>query len=667
MLSIFLFVLTPFIARMYACFSLGVYPATESLLFWARGFASDTLLGLLAAAVVCMLPLKRRIAFTLWGVWSVLLSMNVAHILVNKSHMNAQFASLAFKREFIVGSVFVLKNAIIIAGVALLTLGLALIMKRFLKFGIHLHYMLTIAAAMALVCAFIPVSFSTQNWIQTNLMEENIKTLLRSSSHIMVGKLPQHLDERFRYTDLSGTPIMPYPQKPQNVIIVILEGVSFSAMNSGHMPYMKKLASENINYKNFFSSQFQTNRGLFALVCGEHPNYFEYESKSDYYGNFGALRPCLPEIISENGYWTTYLQSASLGYMSKDHFSAAAGYNEILGESYFRSPIGRNGWGPDDLSFFRGALEKTTELSKRNSPWMLTLLTAGSHYPYNVPGKKNPSQPEIVSYIDAALEEFIEGLRANGILKNTLVLVTSDESTLMETRSIERNNIPMIAIVPQTKYLMINMNPHTQVDVQTSILDYLKMPLQGSIGRSIFRDYPSGREIVFGNTLEKRAYSLDFSTNILIGCNSETATCESLSRKEVPQGYIEGLVSFIEYNDISSDDAPGELVFSLVNATYSGSGLIMGEKRIILDKGDTIDFRLEMWADAPIHVTLFFLGAENILHTRKKIETGEPFKLDLSHTSTQDDFLINANMFVKSQAGAGYTIKSLEIRKKKAT
>lgn len=63
---------------------------------------------------------------------------------------------------------------------------------------------------------------------------------------------------------------------------------------------------------------------------------------------------------------------------------------------------------------------------------MLTLLTVGTHQPYSAPfeymERYDTPKQAAVAYLDDALGAFLDNLERQGVLKDTLVVVTSDES-----------------------------------------------------------------------------------------------------------------------------------------------------------------------------------------------------------------------------------------------
>ena len=106
-----------------------------------------------------------------------------------------------------------------------------------------------------------------------------------------------------------------------------------------------------------------------------------------------------------------------------------AGFNEVHGERWFRQSYERNQWGIDDRAFLLQSTTKIAQLQEEGEPWFLTLLTVGTHHPYIVPREYGErSFPAAAQYLDTSVAQFIEKISAMGILENTLIVITSDES-----------------------------------------------------------------------------------------------------------------------------------------------------------------------------------------------------------------------------------------------
>jgi hypothetical protein len=657
-----LFVLSPLLARSYA-YIMGEAVSGMSL-FLFRGAASDIAVGLFVGGIVCVLPIRRNyFKMALWAIWAVMLSLDAAHVLVNRSHASIRFISLALDSTFIGGSVFALGNAVIIA-VVMSTSALLAYMARRARLGLRPARALALSAVLAVICVIIPLDLRGPEWVQTSVLEANIRQLSGTSFHVIEGEMPERLAKRFRSIDISGTPIFKYPESQQNVLLFIMEGISYGAIESGDLPLLDALAKNNVLYPFFINSQKQTNRGLFALMCGDYPNFTTQEAKSDFYGTYGTPSPCLPENLARNGYHTVFMQGAPLGYMGKGLFSKAAGFREALGNQEFSNPLGRNQWGIDDLSLAREVFSKARALSEEGKPWFITALTSGTHHPYNVPGKKLPTSADAVAHLDSAVSELVSRLGSSGLLKNTLVLITSDEASISSSGV---PYMPLIALVPQMDVSYEHPGIFAQVDMQLSINDYLALPLESLMGRSLFRLYDTGREVIFGNNYLNHIYILNSATSSLAMCS--TVSLECLDRKsdsllDSSSPLIKDLLDFVNYSDMTSDKLGSLPVLKLVETTYSGTRMILGDHKVHLSKGEELSFELELTAEAHVDVRVAIYGEKVLLNKSYAVDKGKPLEVAFSHIADKDSPKVISGMTVKTVPSTSYTIRKLVIRKK---
>jgi arylsulfatase A-like enzyme len=304
----------------------------------------------------------------------------------------------------------------------------------------------------------------------------------------------------------------------RNVLFVVLEGIPGVYLRQVQdwtgvkypirMPALSGIAEKGIVVPNFVNHNRQTIRGLYSLLCGDYcrltlgtPKIYEYVQLST------ALRqPCLPEILARKGYRTAYLQAADLSYMSKDRFMPEAGFQQVLGKDYFRYQHVPFHWGPDDRAFFEQAAEFIAELERGPDPWFVTLLTVGTHHPGAVPeefaARFGSRKEAAAAYLDQALAEFVDRLQGEGVLSDTLVLLTADESHGVTGQPFGRFWGLAVARAPEA-FGTINPGVFGLVDIPYSVLDYLGFAgRSGSTDRrSIFRKYDGERAILFESYL----------------------------------------------------------------------------------------------------------------------------------------------------------------------
>jgi hypothetical protein len=322
---------------------------------------------------------------------------------------------------------------------------------------------------------------------------------------------------------------MSLPGRARNVLLVVLEGLPGSVIDSltdGStedrslvMPRLSRLAERAMLATNFVLHQRQTNRGLYSLLCGDYPRLDHSIAKMSAYVN-DASRDCLPRVLNAAGYQTVYLQSAPLSFMYKDLFAERAGFKAVYGNIDFADPIHRSQWGVDDRSLFDEAVRRIDTLEREGAPWFVTLLSVGTHHPSVVPPafeKRSTREgfAAAVEFLDSALGDFVDGLRRAGVLENTLLIITSDESRGSPASSdvqdvLSRSWGPLVISMPEAHRERIAA-PYGQSDVALSILDYLGLASQRGafIGRSLFRQYAEPRRLYFGNVFLRRTGAVD--------------------------------------------------------------------------------------------------------------------------------------------------------------
>src|SRR5690606_19640139 len=130
---------------------------------------------------------------------------------------------------------------------------------------------------------------------------------------------------------------------------------------------------------------------------------------------------CLPAQMRQRGFSTHFLQGAGLRFMAKDKIMPHMGFQKTLGRDWFRNkPYLEFPWGMDDKAFLEGSLGYVKQLQRARKPWMLTLLTVGTHQPYSAPQAylerfASPKQAAI-AYLDDAVGDFLDALEKQGVL-----------------------------------------------------------------------------------------------------------------------------------------------------------------------------------------------------------------------------------------------------------
>jgi len=315
--------------------------------------------------------------------------------------------------------------------------------------------------------------------------------------------------------DLSGSKLLTGLGKARNVLIIAMEGIpgayiatNRAALRSDYqeslMPRLSQWAERAMTTPDYVLHSHQTIRGLYTMLCGDYEKLDGGTPKGvELLNNAVRNQQCLPAQMRQQGFSTNFLQGAGLRFMAKDKIMPHMGFQKTLGRDWFKNkPYQEFSWGMDDKAYFEGALGYVKQLRRQKKPWMLTLLTVGTHQPYSAPQEYLARYPTAkqaaVGYLDDAVADFLTGLEKQGVLKDTLVIVTSDESHGIEdVRLASAWGLNLVLAPEQAELPKVKQGVYGHIDLSTSVLDYFDLPVPSNLsGRSLFRDYPEGREIM---------------------------------------------------------------------------------------------------------------------------------------------------------------------------
>lgn len=507
-----------------------------------RGVLADAGVGLLLAALLLVLARRgRRMGLALIVVWSLLCYGNYEHVRVLGGNAALLYAEYLIDPTFLFGSVLIASAPLLLA--AAIAIPLVLTWRGARRPGSrHVPIVVASMAAGALLLhAVWPAPPAALPWRQDNFVWDILRSPFTAAG------LAESGDPRIAAGNLDGVPLVALGQTGRNVLLVILEGLSGAyveaSSSANHreaaydLPHLSRLAEANLFAGTFITMQRQTNRGEYALLCGDFPKLLSEQPKMSELIALPELR-CLPAVLRAAGYTTVYLQAAPLSFMMKDRFLPLIGYDRVHGEEVFDRARARNRWGVDDGSLFDRGAGMVQELRRGGTPWFLTLLTVGTHHPFNVPaeytGAAGKSDEErAFSYQDQEVGRFIAALQRSGALDDTLVLIVSDESSGVAagvddlTRLLTQAWGYFAALTPAGDRQRLD-EPILQADLPLSVLDYLGLGDAGGqfAGRSLFRGYDAPRPVAFGNTFLRSVGLFDGSDRLVV-CREDLAGCQA--------------------------------------------------------------------------------------------------------------------------------------------
>jgi hypothetical protein len=509
--------LSPFAVRLLLLAEFGLRPRLGDL----RGLGLDLLVSMVTAVTTWSLlrcGAWGRIAGTgLLVAWSVVNFANYEHVRELGSTVRLTYVNYVADPVFLLGSALTSSHPLLLLGIIVVCIA---VMLKTPQQMIWPRPVITLVVAIIAIIALVllPSDAMMAEWRTSNVVLAQTNSLFSS---LVSQKAATPSGRQHAASDLSGSALVGASPEARNVLLVILEGVSgaylpilrerHGATSEITMTRLDAIARQGMAWATFISHQRQTNRGEYALLCGDYPKLGPGEPKMTELIGSEEL-DCLPNLLRNHGFSTAYLQAAPMSFMMKDQFMPLAGFDVALGDTFFDWSYRRNHWGVDDKAFFEQSLSAIEDLQKQGAPWFLTLLTVGTHHPFNIPvdyecGFEPGSVAWAMDYLDQSVAEFIHNLEVMGVSSNTLVLITSDESReqrphLGDAASVIAQAWGFLVALTPTGEIAIIDEPFMQRDLPLSVLDYFDLGESSASpgGRSVFRSYVEGRDLFWGNT-----------------------------------------------------------------------------------------------------------------------------------------------------------------------
>ncbi|TGM55287.1 alkaline phosphatase family protein [Leptospira biflexa] len=276
-------------------------------------------------------------------------------------------------------------------------------------------------------------------------------------------------------------------KKPTNIVLVIQEswtGKFVWPISDGIWlgkeitPYYNQLARRGHSFSKFYANGGRTSNALLSVLTSipDRPGLTAIRTPQ-ILSHFSAIG----NIFSELGYETSFITGDDLKFDSLATILPHFGYKTLIGKEDFRKSglyqIGA--WGYDDEHLYSKAIEEMDAYQKKKKPFLMTILTMTTHYPYKVPDKKYEIFDSSVTdydylntyhYSDAALEVFMKEIQKRDYFDNTLFVFVGDHTHHRYLSYYEDRMVPFMLYAP--KYIKPKLDERiaSQLDVLPTIL-----------------------------------------------------------------------------------------------------------------------------------------------------------------------------------------------------
>ena len=260
-----------------------------------------------------------------------------------------------------------------------------------------------------------------------------------------------------------------FPEQKRNLIYIFLESMEttyFSKEDGGGLEYnlipeLYSMAENNVNFSHNdgIGGLYATNGATWTVAAMtahssgvplKAPRVFSRNS----YGsdNFLPGLNTLSDVLAANGYFQALMVGSTADFANRDVFYRDHGVNEIYDLTTARAegfvpPDYHDGWwGLEDANLFRYAQQKLTEMSTKDQPFALTMLTVdthmtGGHLCFKCENKYEEKYENVLSCSSHQVDEFVNWIKQQDFYKDTTIVIVGDHLT-MDSEYIGRNVQP---------------------------------------------------------------------------------------------------------------------------------------------------------------------------------------------------------------------------------
>ncbi|TGL44731.1 LTA synthase family protein [Leptospira perdikensis] len=243
-------------------------------------------------------------------------------------------------------------------------------------------------------------------------------------------------------------------------------------------PYYNNLAKKGHSFRKFYANGGRTSNALLSVLTSvpDRPGLTAIRTPQ-ILSNFSAIG----NLFSGFGYQTSFITGDDLKFDSLATILPHFGFQTLIGKEDFHKAgkykIGA--WGYDDEHLYSKALEEMDSYQKENKPFLMTILTMTTHYPYKVPNSKyeiyDPNVTDFdylntYHYADAALEVFMKEVQKRNYFEDTLFVFVGDHTHHRYLSYYEDRMVPFLLYAPKYIKPMLDERISSQLDVLPTIL-----------------------------------------------------------------------------------------------------------------------------------------------------------------------------------------------------
>lgn len=270
-------------------------------------------------------------------------------------------------------------------------------------------------------------------------------------------------------------------RQKKNIILIVLE--SFGHESIGYLggtpttPTLDALTKESLYFTNLYAVGYRTSWGISSVTTSLYPipsrEYVKAsKSQKDFY--------TIARTLKKHNYDTAYLYGGDANFDNMRGFLQSHGYDHVYGKEDFSLEKKKYTWGYCDEDLYDKAF--TMLQAKKDKPYFLTIMSLSSHEPFDYPKNKVPpykkaplkSFANSVKYADYAIGKFIQKLKDNNMMKDSVIAFVADHCSHASSSNgvpIDKYKIAAMIVSDEFKGGKKYDKIASQIDIGPTLLD----------------------------------------------------------------------------------------------------------------------------------------------------------------------------------------------------
>lgn len=333
---------------------------------------------------------------------------------------------------------------------------------------------------------------------------------------------------------VDGEPVQPCVRSPErraegaapkNLLVILVESLQATAVGAltpggaSATPELDALAAQGVLLDRYYESQYLTGPAILNALCGVSGAALSSTAQWQ-----TTHLTCLSDLADRAGLDTFMLHGHAGVYFHRASFLRRRHFDYVNADGFPEDlPRADFGWRGtyNDAELMELGRRRIRESVAADRPFFGVLLSLTSHAPYGVPPAPfwsgDPDSMEdryhaSVRYADHQVGELVRWLRSEGLLDDTLVVISGDHKAVLdrsgwpegEQALTARGRVPLVLLgagLPEPPGTVVHtLGSHLDLPATLASLMSIEGP-NAFLGRPLFGD-PHERQLLVGNQHE---------------------------------------------------------------------------------------------------------------------------------------------------------------------